>query len=147
MPDAVLISAKDRSQDIKKVVITLKKKKISQDETFPKYHRPWGWFETLALIEGQFQVKRIYVNPNSGLSLQSHIRRSEHWVVVKGTAKVTIGDDVKMISEGESIYIPLGAMHRLENPLNKGLEVIEVQSGSYLGEDDVVRHQDLYSQP
>ena len=145
MPDAVLVVDKSRVQDVKKIVSILKEKKIEQAENFPKYHRPWGWFETLAVVDSQFRVKRIYVNPKAALSLQSHKHRSEHWVVAEGTAKVTVGDEVYLVQEGESVHIPLGSIHRLENPLDIKLVVIEVQSGSYLGEDDITRHKDLYS--
>ena len=145
MPDAVLVVDKNRAQDVKKVVSILKEKKAEQAEAFPKYHRPWGWFETLAVIENQFRVKRIYVKPKAALSLQSHKHRSEHWIVVEGKAKVTVGDEVYLVQEGESVHIPLGSIHRLENPLDIKLVVIEVQSGSYLGEDDITRHKDLYS--
>ena len=114
MPDAVLIADKRKVQDTKKVVDLLKEKGISQAENFPKDHRPWGWFESLTLSD-RFQVKRILVNPGAALSLQSHHHRSEHWIVVEGTAKVTINQSEKLISEGESVYIPLGAVHRMEN--------------------------------
>ena len=103
-----------------------------------------GWFESLGIGE-RFQVKRITVKPGGSLSLQSHKFRSEHWVVVEGTAKVTIEQEVKMLSEGESVYIPLGAIHRMENPGKEPMILIEVQTGSYLGEDDIVRYQDIYS--
>ena len=144
MPDAVLIAPKNRAQDVKKAVELLKAKDIAQAEIFPKDHRPWGWFESLALGE-RFQVKRIYVNPGAALSLQSHKFRSEHWIVVKGTAKVTIDEDVKLITEGESVYIPLGAVHRMENPGKLPMVLIEVQIGTYLGEDDIIRYEDVYA--
>lgn len=144
MPDAVLVAHKERAQDIKKVVEVLKADEISQAEIFPKDHRPWGWFESIALGE-RFQVKRISVKPGAALSLQSHTHRSEHWVVVEGTAKVTVGEEVKLISEGESVYVPLGAVHRMENPGKLPMLLIEVQTGAYLGEDDIVRYEDLYS--
>ena len=115
MPDAVLVAHKDRSQDVKLVVDQLKSENIQQAETFPKDHRPWGWFESLA-IGDKFQVKRIVVNPGAALSLQSHKYRSEHWIVVAGTARVTVDDKVKLVNEGQSIYVPLGAIHRMENP-------------------------------
>ena len=144
MPDAVLVTHKDKAQDIKHVVEVLKADNIPQAEIFPKDHRPWGWFEILAL-GGRFQVKRILVKPGAALSLQSHTHRSEHWIVVEGTAKVTIEDNVKLISEGESVYIPLGALHRMENPGKLPMMLVEVQTGAYLGEDDIVRYEDLYS--
>ena len=117
---------------------------VKQAETFPKHHRPWGWFESLTLGAG-FQVKRIYVKPGGKLSLQSHKHRSEHWVVVKGTARVTIKDDVKLISTGESVYIPVGTVHRMENINESPMVIIEVQTGDYLGEDDIIRYEDVYS--
>ena len=144
MPDAVLVAPKDRAQDVKKAVALLKAKDIAQSEIFPKDHRPWGWFESLALGE-RFQVKRICVKPGAALSLQSHNHRSEHWIVVEGTAKVTIDEHVKLVTEGQSVYVPLGSVHRMENPGKLPMVLIEVQIGSYLGEDDIIRYQDLYS--
>jgi mannose-1-phosphate guanylyltransferase / mannose-6-phosphate isomerase len=144
MPDAVLVAPKDRAQDVKKAVELLKARNIAQAEIFPKDHRPWGWFESLALGE-RFQVKRICVKPGASLSLQSHNHRSEHWIVVQGTAKVTIDDDEKLITEGQSVYVPLGAKHRMENPGKLPMLLVEVQIGSYLGEDDIIRYEDLYS--
>ena len=144
MPDAVLVAPKDRAQEVKKVVELLKAKDIVQAEIFPKDHRPWGWFESLAIGE-RFQVKRIYVKPGGSLSLQSHNHRSEHWIVVAGTAKVIINDESKIITEGQSIYVPLGSKHRMENPGKLPMLLIEVQIGSYLGEDDIIRYEDKYS--
>ena len=144
MPDAVLVAHKDCAQDVKMAVELLKSKGISQAEIFPKDYRPWGWFESL-IISDCFQVKLICVTQGAALSLQSHKHRSEHWIVVKGKAKVTINDDVKILTEGESVYVPLGAKHRLENPGESLLELIEVQIGSYLGEDDIVRYDDQYN--
>lgn len=144
MPDAVLVAHKDRSQDVKKAVDLLKSYDIPQAEIFPKDHRPWGWFESL-LIGDRFQVKRICVKPGAALSLQSHMHRSEHWVVVEGNAKVTINDQIKFIGEGESVYVPLGAKHRMENPGKSPMLLIEVQIGRYLGEDDIVRYEDTYN--
>ena len=144
MPDAVLIAPKDRAQDVKKAVELLKIKDIAQAEVFPKDHRPWGWFESLAL-GGGFQVKRICVKPGAALSLQSHKHRSEHWIVVEGTAKVTIDSEVKLVSEGQSVYVPLGAVHRMENPGTLPMVLIEVQIGTYLGEDDIIRYEDVYA--
>ena len=144
MPDAVLIARKDDTKNIKMVVDMLKSKEVKQAEILPKDHRPWGWFETLA-FRGRFQVKRIFVNPGAALSLQSHHHRSEHWVIVEGTAKVTINDTEKLVSEGESVYIPLGAVHRLENPGKVPMILIEIQTGAYLLEDDIIRYEDLYS--
>ena len=144
MPDAVLVAPMDRAQDVKKAVELLKAKEIAQAEILPKDHRPWGWFESLALGQ-RFQVKRICVKPGAALSLQSHNHRSEHWIVVEGTAKVTIDDEIKLVSEGQSVYVPLGAVHRMENPGKLPMLLIEVQIGSYLGEDDIIRYEDLYS--
>ena len=144
MTDAVLVAPKDRAQDVKKAVELLKSKDIAQSEIFPKDHRPWGWFESLALGE-RFQVKRICVKPGGSLSLQSHNHRSEHWIVVEGTAKVTIDEEVKLVTEGQSVYVPLGAVHRMENPGKLPMLLIEVQIGSYLGEDDIIRYEDVYS--
>ena len=144
MPDAVLIADVNRAQDVKLAVAALKKKQSKQAESFPKDHRPWGWFESL-VIGGRFQVKRIVVHPGAALSLQSHHHRSEHWIVVEGTAKVTIDDEVKLVTENQSVYIPLGATHRMENPGKVPMVLIEVQTGSYLGEDDIIRYEDVYA--
>ena len=144
MPDAVLVAHKDRAQHIKVVVSALKTKGVAQAETFPKAHRPWGWFESL-VMGGSFQVKRIHVLAGAALSLQSHQHRSEHWVVVEGTAKVTVDDSVTLLTEGQSIYIPLGAVHRMENPGRMPMVLIEVQIGVYLGEDDIIRYEDIYA--
>ena len=144
MPDAVLVATKDRAQDVKKAVELLKAEDIGQAEIFPKDHRPWGWFESLALGE-RFQVKRICVQPGAALSLQSHNHRSEHWIVVDGTARVTIDDEVKLVNEGQSVYVPLGAVHRMENPGKLPMLLIEVQIGTYLGEDDIIRFEDIYA--
>ncbi|MEM7238979.1 MAG: mannose-1-phosphate guanylyltransferase/mannose-6-phosphate isomerase, partial [Pseudomonadota bacterium] len=142
--DAVLVAAMDHAQDVRKVVDALKAEGAMQATDFPRCYRPWGWYETLAL-GGRFQVKQIMVKPGGQLSLQSHVHRSEHWVVVSGTAKVTVNEDVKLMTENESVYIPLGAVHRLENPGKVELHLIEVQSGPYLGEDDIVRYEDVYA--
>lgn len=142
--DAVLVAHKSRAQDVKKAVEVLQAKGARQAEAFPRDHRPWGWFETLALSE-RFQVKRIVVKPGAALSLQSHMHRSEHWIVVTGTAKVTVDGDVRLVTENESVYIPLGAKHRMENPGKLPMVLIEVQTGSYLGEDDIIRYEDIYS--
>ena len=144
MPDAVLIAHKERAQDVKKVVDLLKARNVPQAEVFPKDHRPWGWFESLALGD-TFQVKRICVSPGASLSLQSHRHRSEHWIVVEGRAKVTIGDMIKVIEEGQSVYVPMGEVHRMENPGEELMVLIEVQIGNYLGEDDIVRYEDCYA--
>jgi mannose-1-phosphate guanylyltransferase/mannose-6-phosphate isomerase len=144
MPDAVLVAPKDRAQDVKKAVELLKSKDIAQAEIFPKDYRPWGWFESLTLGDC-FQVKRICVKPGAVLSLQSHKHRSEHWIVVEGTAKVTINDKVKLVNEGQSVYVPLGAKHRMENLGKLPMVLIEVQIGTYLGEDDIIRYEDVYA--
>jgi mannose-1-phosphate guanylyltransferase/mannose-6-phosphate isomerase len=144
MPDAVLVADASRAQDVKKAVEALKAKGAKQAIQFPKDHRPWGWFESL-VIGDRFQVKRIHVHPGAALSLQSHHHRSEHWIVVEGTAKVTVGEEVKLVTENQSVYIPLGAIHRLENPGKVPMVLIEVQTGSYLGEDDIIRYEDVYA--
>lgn len=144
MPDAVLVAHKDRTQDVKQAVDVLKSKRAKQAEDFPKDHRPWGWFESIASGD-RFQVKRIVVHPGASLSLQSHHHRAEHWIVVEGTAKVTVDETVKLVSENESVYVPLGATHRLENPGKLPMILIEVQTGSYLGEDDIIRYEDNYA--
>ncbi|MEM6662334.1 MAG: cupin domain-containing protein, partial [Pseudomonadota bacterium] len=115
-----------------------------QATDFPRVYRPWGWYETLAL-GSRFQVKQIMVKPGAQLSLQSHVHRAEHWVVVSGTARVTVDDDVRLMTENQSVYIPLGAVHRLDNPGKVDLHLIEVQSGAYLGEDDIIRYEDIYA--
>jgi len=144
MPDAVLVASKDRAQDVKLAVSRLKAAKAPQAETFPRDHRPWGWFESL-VVGNRFQVKRIVVHPGAALSLQSHHHRAEHWIVVEGTAKVTVDDEVRLVTENQSVYIPLGAKHRMENPGKVPMVLIEVQTGSYLGEDDIIRYEDVYS--
>ena len=143
MPDAVLVAHKERAQDVKKAVDLLKAKGVVQAEIFPKDHRPWGWFESMVL-GNRFQVKRICVKPGASLSLQSHKHRSEHWIVVEGEAKVTIHDEVKLVTEGQSVYVPLGAKHRMENPGEFEMVLVEVQIGNYLGEDDIIRYEDQY---
>ena len=144
MPDAVLVAHKDRAQDVKQAVAALKASGAVQAETLPRDYRPWGWYECL-VMGGRFQVKRIHVNPGAALSLQSHHHRSEHWIVVQGTAKVTVDDEVKLVTENQSVYIPLGAVHRMENPGQLPMVLIEVQTGAYLGEDDIIRYEDVYS--
>jgi len=142
--DAVLVADASRAQEVKSAVNALKAKGAKQATEFPRDHRPWGWFETLAL-DNRFQVKRIVVKPGAALSLQSHVHRSEHWIVVSGTAKVTVDDEVKLLTENQSVYIPLGAVHRMENPGKVPMTLIEVQTGTYLGEDDITRYEDVYS--
>jgi mannose-1-phosphate guanylyltransferase/mannose-1-phosphate guanylyltransferase/mannose-6-phosphate isomerase len=144
MRDAVLVADKSRAQDVKAVVDMLRGAEVSQADDYPRFHRPWGWYETLCLGD-RFQVKRIMVKPGGILSLQSHHHRSEHWIVVAGTAEVTVGDDVKLLTENQSVYIPLGAVHRMANPGKLPMYLIEVQTGSYLGEDDIVRYEDIYN--
>jgi mannose-1-phosphate guanylyltransferase/mannose-1-phosphate guanylyltransferase/mannose-6-phosphate isomerase len=144
MPDAVLVADASRAQDVKLAVSALKAKTAKQAEAFPKDHRPWGWFESL-VVGDRFQVKRIVVHPGAALSLQSHHHRSEHWIVVEGTARVTVDEEVKLVSENQSVYIPLGAVHRMENPGKLPMVLIEVQTGSYLGEDDIIRYEDVYA--
>jgi mannose-1-phosphate guanylyltransferase/mannose-6-phosphate isomerase len=144
MRDAVLVADKSRAQDVKAVVETLRAEAAAQADDYPRFHRPWGWYETLCLGE-RFQVKRIMVKPGGILSLQSHHHRSEHWVVVAGTAEVTVGEETKLLTENESVYIPLGAVHRMANPGQLPMYLIEVQTGSYLGEDDIVRYEDIYN--
>ncbi len=141
--DAVLVAHHDSTQDVKKIVDALKKQKRSVAQWHRKVHRPWGWYDGVDCGE-RFQVKRICVKPGGTLSLQMHHHRAEHWIVVRGTASVTKGDEVFLVSENQSAYIPLGVTHRLENPGVVPLEMIEVQSGSYLGEDDIVRFEDTY---
>ena len=144
MNDAVLVADKSRSQEIKDVVKTLERDNICQAESSPIVHRPWGWFETLIAHRG-FKVKRISVYAGAALSLQSHEFRSEHWVVVLGTAKVIIDNQESVLTRQQSIYVPVGAVHRLENVGADVLEIIEIQIGSYLGEDDIIRYQDNYA--
>lgn len=144
MPDAVLVADRARAQEVKTAVAQMKARSVRQAEVFPRDHRPWGWFETLALAD-RFQVKRIVVKPGAALSLQSHIHRAEHWIVVSGTAQVTVGEEVKLLSENQSIYVPLGAVHRLANPGKVPVVLIEVQTGAYLGEDDIIRYEDIYA--
>ncbi len=144
MNDAVLVADMSRAQDVKLAVSALKEKEAVQATQFPKDHRPWGWFESL-VVGDRFQVKRILVHPGASLSLQSHFHRSEHWIVVEGTAKVTIDDDVRLVTENQSVYLPLGCVHRMENPGKVPMVLIEVQTGAYVGEDDIVRYEDVYA--
>jgi mannose-1-phosphate guanylyltransferase / mannose-6-phosphate isomerase len=144
MPDAVLVARKSDSQLVKTAVEILKARSSKQATGFEKDHRPWGYFESLARGE-RFQVKRIVVHSGAALSLQSHFHRSEHWIVVQGTARVTVNESVQLLSENQSVYIPLAAVHRLENPGKVPMVLIEVQTGSYLGEDDIVRYEDVYA--
>ena len=141
--DAVLVANKHSSQDVKHIVQQLTEQKREEHTLHRKVHRPWGWYDSID--EGdRFKVKRIQVKPGASLSLQKHHHRAEHWIVVTGTAEITNGDQVMTLTENQSTYIPLGAVHRLVNPGTIPLEIIEVQSGSYLGEDDIVRFEDTY---
>jgi mannose-1-phosphate guanylyltransferase/mannose-6-phosphate isomerase len=142
-PDAVLVADKRRTQDVKQIVAMLRKNGHALAHSHRKMYRPWGWYDAIDSGD-RFQVKRIVVNPGGSLSLQMHHHRAEHWVVVKGTAEVTKGEETFLLGENESTYIPLGHVHRLANPGKVPLEIIEVQSGSYLGEDDIVRLHDTY---
>lgn len=141
--DAILVAGLDKIQKVKEVVGQLKAAKRAEPVTHRKVYRPWGWYDSID-CGARFQVKRIVVNPGGVLSLQMHHHRAEHWIVVSGTARVTKGEEVFLVTENESTYIPLGVQHRLENPGTLPLEMIEVQSGSYLGEDDIVRFEDTY---
>lgn len=143
-PDAVLVASADKVEQVKEVVAQLKKDGASQAVMHRRVARPWGWYDSIDMGE-RFQVKRIVVKPGASLSLQMHHHRAEHWIVVKGTAKVTNGEEVFLLEENQSTYIPIGAKHRLENPGKADLEMIEVQSGRYLGEDDIVRFEDVYN--
>ena len=142
--DGILVAHSAAVEEASLTVDVLREQHAVQAEAFPRAYRPWGYFETLSLGH-RFQVKRIMVKPGGQLSLQSHVHRAEHWVVVAGSARVTIGDTVKLLTEDQSTYIPLGEVHRLENPGKLPLHLIEVQSGSYLGEDDIARYDDIYN--
>jgi mannose-1-phosphate guanylyltransferase/mannose-6-phosphate isomerase len=141
--DAVLVADKTRSQDVKHIVAQLQNTKREEQTLHRKVHRPWGWYDSID-EGGRFKVKRIQVRPGASLSLQKHHHRAEHWIVVIGTAEITNGDKVLTLTENQSTYIPMGEVHRLANPGSIPLEIIEVQSGSYLGEDDIVRFSDIY---
>jgi mannose-1-phosphate guanylyltransferase / mannose-6-phosphate isomerase len=142
-PDAVLVVARDRAESVKELVASLKGSAHPQATDHRRVYRPWGYYESVDAGD-RFQVKRIVVNPAGILSLQSHFHRAEHWVVVKGTAEITVGEKKTIVHENESAYIPIGAVHRLANPGKIPLELIEVQTGSYLGEDDIIRLEDVY---
>ena len=141
--DAVMVAHKDKVQDIKAVVTKLKEEKRPEFEFHREVFRPWGSYDSIDNGE-RHQVKRISVKPGEKLSVQMHHHRAEHWVVVSGTANITIGEETNLVTENESVYIPIGEVHALENPGKIPLELIEVQSGSYLGEDDIVRFSDRY---
>jgi mannose-1-phosphate guanylyltransferase/mannose-6-phosphate isomerase len=141
--DAVMVAPRNRTQDVKKLVARLVKDRRDEADALPTVHRPWGTFTSLHNGD-RVQVKHIMVKPGGKLSLQMHHHRAEHWVVVQGTAKIRRGDQEMMLSEDQSTYIPIGTAHRLENPGKIPLHLIEVQSGSYLGEDDIIRLEDSY---
>jgi mannose-1-phosphate guanylyltransferase/mannose-1-phosphate guanylyltransferase/mannose-6-phosphate isomerase len=145
-PDVVLVASKDRDQDVKLLVERLKADGREAATQAPQVHRPWGFYQSVHTGE-RFQVKRITVNPGAKLSLQKHFHRAEHWIVVNGTALVTRDDEQILLRENESVFLPLGCVHRLENPGRLPLNLIEVQSGPYLGEDDIVRIEDVYARP
>jgi mannose-1-phosphate guanylyltransferase / mannose-6-phosphate isomerase len=141
--DAVLVADRARSQEVKQIVAALAAAGRGEGALHRKVHRPWGWYDSID-AGPRFQVKRILVKPGASLSLQMHHHRAEHWIVVSGTAEVVNGDQLLTLTENQSTYIPLGQKHRLANPGKVPLEIIEVQSGSYLGEDDIVRFEDSY---
>ena len=141
--DAILVADRDRCQEVRQIVRQLNEQSREEHTLHRKVHRPWGWYDSID-EGGRFKVKRIQVNPKASLSLQKHHHRAEHWVVVQGTAEITRGDDTLLLTENQSTFIPLGEIHRLSNPGSIPLEIIEVQSGSYLGEDDIVRFDDKY---
>lgn len=142
-PDVTLVTKRNNSEQVKKLVEQLRLQTRNEALDHRKVYRPWGWYDTIDSGE-RFKVKRIFVNPGASLSLQKHNHRAEHWVVVKGSAKITNGDETKLLSENQSSYIPMGVIHRLENPGENPLQIIEVQSGEYLGEDDIERVADHY---
>jgi mannose-1-phosphate guanylyltransferase / mannose-6-phosphate isomerase len=142
-PDAVLVTSRDKAEQVKDLVEELKAQNREQAVTHLRIYRPWGYYQGVD-AGARFKVKRIVVKPSAKLSLQKHFRRSEHWVVVRGTAEVTIGSEIRTITENESIHIPIGSVHRLANPGTMPLELIEVQVGDYLGEDDIERLTDQY---
>jgi len=142
-PDATFVATKDKAQEVKSIVESMQVNGRDEIDVHRKVYRPWGWYDSIEAGE-RFQVKRLYVNPGAKLSLQMHHKRAEHWVVVNGTATVTNGDKILTLKGGDSVYIPIGVIHSLENKSNEQLEIIEVQSGTYLGEDDIVRFGDKY---
>jgi len=142
-PDATFVATKDKAQEVKSIVESMQVNRRDEIDVHRKVYRPWGWYDSIEAGE-RFQVKRLYVNPGAKLSLQMHHKRAEHWVVVNGTATVTNGDKILTLKGGDSVYIPIGVIHSLENKSNEQLEIIEVQSGTYLGEDDIVRFGDKY---
>jgi len=142
-PNATLIATKDKAQEVKKIVERLQQQDREEQFCHRKVYRPWGWYDSIEMGL-HFQVKRLHVNPGAKLSLQMHHKRAEHWVVVSGTATAINGEDILTLTEGDSTYIPIDTIHGLENKTNEQLEIIEVQSGTYLGEDDIVRFEDIY---
>jgi len=142
-PDATFIATQDKAQEVKNIVELLQASSRCESTTHRKVHRPWGWYDSIESGE-YFQVKRLYVKPSAKLSLQMHHKRAEHWIVLSGVATVTNGEQIFILNKGESTYIPLGVIHALENQTNEPLEIIEVQSGIYLGEDDIIRFEDIY---
>jgi len=142
-PDATFIASQDKAHEVKSIVESLQKEGRDEAHSNRKVYRPWGWYDSIE-VGVHFQVKRLHVNPGAKLSLQMHHKRAEHWVVVSGTATAINGEDVLTLTEGDSTYIPIGTTHGLENKTNEQLEIIEVQSGTYLGEDDIVRFEDIY---
>lgn len=141
--DAVLVTSRDKAEQVKDLVVKLKAQNRQQAVSHLRIYRPWGYYQSID-TGSRYQVKRIVVKPSAKLSLQKHFHRSEHWVVVRGTAEITIGQEIRTIHENESTYIPIGSVHRLANPGKIPLELIEIQTGSYLGEDDIVRLNDDY---
>jgi mannose-1-phosphate guanylyltransferase/mannose-6-phosphate isomerase len=142
-PDATFIATQDKAQGVKSIVELMQSNGRNEGTTHRKVYRPWGWYDSIE-VGKHFQVKRLHVDPEAKLSLQMHHKRAEHWVVVSGTATVINGKDVLTLTEGDSTYIPIGTKHGLENKTNEQLEIIEVQSGAYLGEDDIIRFEDIY---
>ena len=142
-PDATFIAAQEKAQEVKSIVEIMQSNGRNEGTTHRKVYRPWGWYDSIE-VGKNFQVKRLHVNPGAKLSLQMHHKRAEHWVVVSGTATAINGEDVLTLTEGDSTYIPIGTTHGLENKTNEQLEIIEVQSGTYLGEDDIIRFEDIY---
>jgi mannose-1-phosphate guanylyltransferase/mannose-6-phosphate isomerase len=141
--DVTFIATQDKVQEVKSIVESLKAKGRDESVEHRKVYRPWGWFDSIEM-GSFFQVKRLHINPGAKLSLQMHHKRAEHWVVVSGTATVIKEEEISVLKAGESTYIPMGTTHSLENKTKEQLEIIEVQSGSYLGEDDIVRFEDIY---
>jgi mannose-1-phosphate guanylyltransferase/mannose-6-phosphate isomerase len=143
MPDVVLVAERSSSQSVKSLIAELNNEGRRELDLDKKVYRPWGWYKDIDYGDG-YKVKRIFVEPGESLSLQQHFHRSEHWTIVRGTAKVEYGDVAEIVQENKSVYIPLGSIHRLSHPGHTALEVIEVQTGNYLSEDDIVRHEDKY---